>query len=140
MAKVLSVHTNLTDSKDKFQFKYLASDVTTANADITSLKFSGLEIGKKYRLTSQIGLNTSAGSTCGVYYTNGAQIICSKYQTGATNSRDSIVAVFIATATTIVASTQNVSGTVQLISSGDRSQTFASLEELPNHVETTQWT
>lgn len=124
-------------TKTKWQRKELGAQVSI-NGAIAALGFSNLEIGKSYRLTTQTHHYVSANINSILDYTNGAQnLIHSEHdpETSATN-RGTLghCRVFTATATSILATATVVGG-----SAIEPFETWALLEELPNHEETTDW-
>ena len=126
----------------KFQEKILGSTISTNATNIFT--FNNLTIGKTYRLFTQLHANpTSGGQGFGNINHNGTLLascgmsLSGGDQNGATKS--STEAVFTASATTVTVDSVIV-GTASIIGSGDKGSSYAKLEELPNHVTTSEWT
>lgn len=131
----------------KWQQKFLSGDVTF-NTTLGDLTFNNLEIGKTYRVNLHAFMGDNQGSNSGITLsvvhdgnTLAAATHTSDDATGPSNSGyDVTTAPFVATATTVTFVSTGMGGTDTIFGTGDASETNAVLEELPNHVETTQWT
>jgi hypothetical protein len=131
-----------TATKVKYQRK---SFVGPSSTDGIKIQFNNLEIGKTYRVTgfAEIFLNND-GSNVSVLFNNGVTQIAKvrwdgpivDFGNALTGMTGSITEVFIATDTVFTVVTSNFAG----IATRVLEQTNATLEELPNHEETTQWT
>jgi len=128
-----------------WQKKTLSSNITSGTGVSTALSFNNLEIGKKYRLTVQANMDEGGVSDASYVYlnftNNSIDIVNLALTIPAPPSgaqgvvRAGSSDIFIAGATTVLANYQvNSSGVIY------QDKTFAILEEVPNHVETTQWT
>lgn len=124
--------------KTKFQQKFLLAD--NGGGALTDLTFNNLEIGKKYKVTMQ-GMIDGAGSTASGYiraFHNSAQILEASVANSSIHGNSSS-RLFVATATTLTFTyVSNSAGDIQ--GNGTDAETWAILEELPNHEVTTQWT
>jgi hypothetical protein len=131
-----------------YQTRYLTADITTTTADITDLKFENLTIGKKYRLTIH-GLGLIQGDTATeivrIAGTNGAQTSLAywKIRNDGSNDANEIALtsseIFTATASTVIIDCA-ITGTNTLRGNDNNIETWAQLEELPQHTETTKFT
>lgn len=119
----------------KWQTKNLSAD-TTATGTVSSLSFNNLEIGKTYRATLSTHPTQSTGTVSRYSFINGTKIgELSFYAAGA--HAKSIVFVSISTTLTIDASSNDY-GLSAKTSTDER--TCLILEELPQHIQTNQWT
>lgn len=135
------------NTKTLYRTKFLSSniDVTNTTANVPDLQFNNLEIGKTYKITGQIDIvSGGAGSVTGsgklTVTHNGVQVLVqqSKAELNGANDRQQSGAnsyIFTATATTTNVTFQGFGQGILIASN----QTFLTLEELPNHEETTQW-
>lgn len=119
----------------KWQRKNLSAD-TTATGTVSSLSFNNLEIGKTYRATLSTHPTQSTGTVSRYSFINGTKIgELSFYAAGA--HAKSIVFVSISTTLTIDAASNDY-GLSAKTSTDER--TCLILEELPQHIQTNQWT
>lgn len=143
--RVVALENNKQDSFTiPHQTKILSSDHTTASV-ISDLTFNNLEIGKTYRISGQIFHFQPASSDIDaiVFFNNGAtEVGKSRINPPASTSNrshtDHPCVVFTATDTILEFEFNNA--TTEIQGNGTRGETFITLEELPNHVATTQWT
>lgn len=139
----LSDRTTALEGPFKYQKKPLSAALSATTADIASMRFSNLEIGKHYKLTLHaylINVGVAIGQLDAVH--NGNVIANRRSDNdvgGAQNTQASSVSVnFEATATTVTFNfTRTGSSTLQ--GNGTLAQTFAMLEELSRRVETNIW-
>lgn len=130
-------------TKTKFQIKTLPANVITSGA-IASLTFNNLTIGKSYRIGGQVygDHNGVANSVnLGLEFYDGATYlgVCySKDVSGQEEWTDSPNILYVATATSMVVNCSRTGGRIR--GNGTRTLTYLTLEELPNHEVTTQWT
>lgn len=141
-------------NKTKWQKKVLAADITvssSSSAIIPSLCFNNLVVGATYRVT----LNMRATWQNGVNYNDSLSlqavsgsslllnIINNRYATtGYANEFGAGESVcFVATSPTLTVqwATGAISGSNVYIRGGADYYTFATLEQLPNHVQTFEW-
>ena len=130
----------------KIQIKKLASDVVGQSLDIAGLRFNNLVIGKRYK----IGLHMQAIYTAGtnvklIAVHNSVDVLNVQIQGDDAGPADRVamgdtLPIFTATATTVVFDflVNGASGTLE--GDGSTNETFVSIEELPNHTETTDFT
>lgn len=134
-------------TKIKSQTKALAASVTGTNvAEVASLTFNNLVIGKFYRITGVVRATcaTTASNALLTYTTNGAAVL----NVGMDGFGDSVAggallfsvdATFQAAATKLVATiTASPSGSIS--GNGTKNSTFIQLEEIPNMEEVTSFT
>lgn len=122
----------------RWQKKTLPSQITS-NGVISALGFNNLEVGKTYRLITQIHHLCVNNITSRLAYTNGSStVLVSEMDpegVGGVRRTSGGSAIFTAMATTLTA-TATVSGGAA-IENGD---TWAILEEVPWHEQTIKWT
>lgn len=146
-----SFYTNAADTfgnfgdKKRWQKKYLTpTDITVTTADITSLKFNNLTIGKTYKLIMSGSMGLS-GSSTGEYVVFSA--VCGstlmnirfRQDSGPADTRTLSACnhkIFVAAGTTLSFGV-NIVGTGYL--SAGETETYAILEELSDHEVTTSW-
>jgi hypothetical protein len=121
----------------RYQTKTLASNITAIGV-ITQLSFNNLQAGKTYRLSGYVGV-TSAVATDDptVYATDPSGNTL--FLTGSANTP---AGQFIYTGFNSIFTAQ-VSGQLQILklyATGTVNEGKATLEELPNHTPTTDWT
>lgn len=133
----------LPESKTKYQKKFLTANVTTSAA-VTDLSFNNLELGKTYRLTARMqGEFTANNGTTQLLWTNDGNTVgkvsyfSNEVITASITLSNSFV--FIATSTTLVCNSL-AAGTYLIAGNNTSDETFAMLEELPLHEQTSQWT
>lgn len=141
-ADILDLQNNKKDNFEvKYQFKEEPNNVQVS-ANLASLTFNNLEIGKKYRISGMVTSVSISGTQFQFNYNNGANLIVSCRFEGNDNVFDQATlgfeAIFTATATVLQAST--VAGVNAYLIGGAGRRNFAQLEELPNHEETSDWT
>jgi hypothetical protein len=128
-------------TKTKWQRKQNAVQYTANQTDIPSMRFSNLTIGKTYRLSMQISVINGDSSAQVFAIHNGSAIAAVSNKTTSVNNNDRSIAgtstIFMATATTLTFNYVEFDPAGQLDAGED---TFAVLEELPNHEVTTDWT
>jgi len=130
-------------TKTKIQIKHQPSHVTVGGV-LSTLSFNNLIVGKKYKLTAQVlgDHNGAAGSVnLGITWTNSAVIVGRVYNKDTSGQEEwtgNVISTFTATHPTLTATFIRVGG--RLLGDGTKQHTYAELEELPNHEETTQWT
>ena len=128
----------------KYQVKYLPSDVTTDTTDISTIRFENMEIGKLYRVKMRPRIAVSSNSSAKLIANHDGAVIA-VYLNGtpseATDLRSEGLSEsppFVATATTVTFDfAENASATLE--GNGSARETWVMLEELPSHVQTTQW-
>lgn len=127
----------------KYAIHSLTADILSNTNDIASLRFSNLEIGKKYRLTMKRQAVDGGATAALLAIHNGSQLLNVRGNTDSTSSNDrsstGVSVIFVATGTTITFNYEESDGGAFLEGNGTTQETFAMLEELPNHVVTTQW-
>lgn len=129
--------------KTKFQTRTLIANITVNNSDVPGLRFINLIIGNKYRIAFQHSTILASGNNHSQLRAihDGITIAASLHQTtGNTQSSQQVAGgekIFTATDTTLVFNWDKF-GTATLIGTGSN-PTFATLEELPNHEETTDF-
>lgn len=129
---------------NKYQIKYLSADVTADNSDITSLKFSNLTIGKRYRVSLRALCLAVNDSTCSVYVDHNGSVLTSAVQYQGSGGTDdwypSLFAqtIFTAAATTVTFRFDEATDNT-LYGNGTAGQTYTMLEELNNYTSTSEW-
>lgn len=124
----------------KFQTKFLTADVTV-DSDMTDLTFNNLEIGKTYRISGQVR-SSSVGSAGAVYFESAAAQAGTHYgrmRTALGNLLKDVQSpniIFEAVSTTLFC---HKAGSTTITGNSTTGNTFITLEELPLHVETTEW-
>lgn len=131
-----NIATNLS-KKTLWQQNKLTTTLTSEIEDIEDLRFNSLEIGKTYRLTLSVDLEVGGGHA-GVRVMHNGNTISFLYHTGHETNGEYMwtgnSVVFTASSTTLQFNLEG-SGTIYL----RNRQTYATLEELPYHEQTTQW-
>lgn len=144
LERLYDVATKLSEyTKTKWQRKRLPA-IVTVDGTISSLGFSNLVIGKKYKvkLFAQFLSNNSLnlgeikinhnGSYIGAVLQNSPTSAGDLYQTGYTEKT------FTAQATTVTFEGTGLTN-VWLVGTGTDERTWSQLEEVPNHIETTDF-
>ena len=129
----------------KFQTKYLCGSIVANTCCITDLKFCNLEPCQFYKLTVQAALNTQVtAATATITANNNCVVILrlTEDREASSSATAAIVAgssrIFKAGASAVTFSfTETTDG--QVTGNNTAEQTFATLEELPLHKETTEW-
>lgn len=128
-------------SKTKWQEKILEGNIIS---DGDFLFFHNLTIGKTYRLYAQVYLHsdTGGGIDCDVNH-DGVQIAGTGYNPSAADVgsiiKSSINVVFVAKATSVSLGASSASSSEYIGGNDTKDNTWARLEELPNHIETDEW-
>lgn len=120
----------------KWQRKFLNSLFSTTGT-ISALSFSNLEIGKHYRVSIQLVESATGGGTY-VQILNGATILGRMNHGATTNITTVNSVVFIANSTSLTFNAASNGNGFQ--GDGTTDATYATLEELPQHIQTNQWT
>lgn len=132
----------------KYQKKNLDANITTSTTDIASLRFTGLEVGKLYRVTVVAHVQTSATNSDAFLQVNahGNNKIYAGINDNAAVTQPqgaflgfSSSIIFEATSTTLTTNAIIVGSGSILKSASPDNDTFMILEELPNHEQTSQW-
>ena len=134
-----------TAGKNKWQRKDLTTDKTTTQNPLTELSFSGLTVGKTYRLSAYglvSALSTGARSEYYIQH-NGVDLTRARVDRDSTSTPRGLLyteEIFTATTTTVQVRWVVVSGTVTL--EGSIANTcYSIIEELNNYTtETTDFT
>lgn len=126
----------------KWQEKTLSADVSTDNTDL--LEFTGLTSGKTYRYSGNVCLlKHSTDLSIQILIKEGTtevKEIVSHESSVETISSHAFDHIFVATETTIKLHTQSLSaGTLVKNTNATHKATWAKLEELPYHIETSEW-
>lgn len=134
--------------KTKYQTKTLSpSIIGSNNSNIASLRFNNLTIGKTYKVSGQVTFQSDAGDNVrleGIH--DGLVLFQAECEDNGSGQDDEssfafTSAPFVATATTVIFSLAGVTSALSGIQGGGNFiDTFATLEELPNHEVTTEWT
>lgn len=128
----------------KWQHKLLSSNITV-DGTMSDLTFNNLEVGKHYRVSLQASIVTDGIDSVDISIThNSATIGFIQSREGDITSTDqetsSVVSVFKATATTLTFVAVSIGPGSLIAGNNTRGLTYATLEELPLHQETTKWT
>jgi len=128
----------------KIQTKILSADVTTDNFDISDFTYTGLTIGKFYRISGQlVGFNTGVADNFALVYNSaaaGAGTIYGECKLGSDATLFEfcgVNVVFKAVSTTLYFHTESLSP-AQFNGDASKKESFVQLEEV-NMVETNQW-
>jgi hypothetical protein len=125
-------------SQTRYQTKTLSSNVTSTG-NVADLQFDNLTVGKHYRvsLTAFLRTLTSTGAASIAIQHNsntlGTALFTSPSATTNAATITTTTVVFQAQATTVTFNATNASATEPIAGNGTQEQTFAQLEELPNH-------
>jgi hypothetical protein len=132
------------EPQNKFQTKFLTADVTSATT-VPALDFSGLTVGKTYKLTVSPMINVAGSSEDLVLsFTHNSTVIL----TAGLNMPNSTLGptlefgrsrIFTATASTISAEVTTYSGSPILRGDATALETYATIEELNNYQEVTSF-
>lgn len=121
----------------KWQTKTQSTDFTT-NGVISNLTFNNLEIGKTYRCNTSFMMDIFNNTAIAIASNHGFSVLAKQYvpntSTEAIDNCDRSI-IFVASATTLTFTSANFSSTAYL-----RGGSSVTLEELPQHISTTQWT
>ena len=143
-------HSNTANSlriKTKWQINILSSTITSDDSDIDDLKFKNLEIGKTYRLSGQLYINSPVADGAGVVrFENGSQIIGTNIHNQSSGGSGSITSAGVSIVFKAIDSELKTKFIVEstqaaLVADGNnpRGGSYLVLEELSNHEETIQW-
>jgi len=134
-----------TAGKNKWQRKDLTTNKTTTQSPLTELSFSGLTVGKTYRMAVYGVVSAGSTSARSEYYIqhNGVDITRAREDRDSTTTARGLLqseVIFTATTTTVNVRWVVVSGTITL--EGTLANTcYSILEELNNYTtETTDFT
>jgi len=127
----------------EWQTKELLADVTSATTDIGDLRFTGLEVGKTYRLDMLV-LWVAVSGDAEVFLdalNDGNILYQARFRNGGSNHRDcsTISVTFTAAAPVLSFAVSAVTGTVYLGGADSNTRTRMTLTELPNHKKTNKW-
>jgi len=132
--------------KNKWQTKELTSDVTASSGTLTDLTFSGLSIGKIYKVSLQASFadGTSGGQVFIDIMNDGVIQGRALYNSNSSDEAGlvqfSIVVIFEATASTATFDYSNAASTI-IRGNNTKAETYARIEELDNYdTETTDFT
>ena len=133
----------------KWQEKLLASDVSgAADGDVSGLSFTGLTVGKTYRVTLQARIQVDSGTNTFrlSYYdqSGGAGNIIARYNYDELESANqvktaSVTAIFTAQTSNLYLRRESTSTNDTISGNSSRGESFATLEQLDTHTETTEW-
>lgn len=134
----------------KWQKKALTSNLNgtaALNTTITALGFSGLTVGKTYKLTVSPLYVETATATGANFKLNanhdGSPIIKFNFFMGSSDNENwskGRSVIFEATATTVTIVGSGAVANSRLVGAADGADTYTLLEELPYHTETTDFT
>ena len=134
-----------TNAVIRYEVRTLPANVTVGTIDIAALRFNNLEIGKTYRLTISPQAIHSANTNIMLRAVHDSISILNvqvQPDNGGPSDRFAMgrtLPAFVAT-DTFVQFDLAISGVGgQLEGNSTTFQTYVALEELPNHVPTTQW-
>jgi len=129
----------------KYQTKKLTADLFSGDSgNVPDRAFNNLVIGKTYRLIAHVQLIDANGTDSSLNYFNGGvhllgNLLASNNTTIDHEIRSGTSVVFIATDTTIT-TTATIGAASMVRGNNSTHETFIQLEELPNHIETTDFT
>lgn len=136
-------------TKTKVQTKILASSISGAGfSEISAMTFNNLEIDKWYRVSLQVfadEVNQGDGNAAGFEYHHNGVRICSNWifvpasPNGAKGTIRSGSSMPFKAETTTLQAFKDIAGIGQIYGDGTKANTYAVLEELPNHEETTDF-
>jgi len=145
VVKYPGVIQSATPNAVKWQLKELSSSLTSSDTDIADLKFENLIPGRTYRITLQASMTLAGGGNNQgkVWMEHNAAKLCEVMCRG--NSSASNIAqtagtskIFTAVTTTLITEFNETAASITL-AAGGADGTWALLEELPTHVETSEW-
>jgi hypothetical protein len=119
--------------KTKYQKK---ENVVSSSVDGIKIQFNNLEIGKAYRFTGQAGISVTDGTNLTVNFKNGATQVGRIRFYGGQGLETGTGDVFVATATVFTVEASNFANAFSRVLNYSK----ATIEELPNHEVTTDWT
>ena len=128
----------------KYQSKTLTADVTTSSGTLTDLTFSNLVVGNTYKVSLQASFaDGSSGGQVLIDIINNSTIQGrALYNSNSTEEAGiiqfGVVALFEASGSTVTFDYSNAASTI-IRGNNTKSETYATLEELPNHTTTTDW-
>lgn len=134
----------LVDVQSKFQTKFLAANFTTNAATMTDLTFNNLTVGKAYtvHLSPYFRVNNTAGPIINIL--NGAtqigRVTFKPTTAGNSQAHFTKVHTFIATDTVLTFLTASFSASTFAQGNGTQDNTSATLIEVQNLIETSEWT
>lgn len=135
----IAANTALIDTKqDKFTIPYQIKEVliTTVSNNVTAMGFNSLDIGKKYRITIQHRVGGAGSFRNRVAYVQGiggpTVLFSDLKDEGGQSISGGMSQVFTCTDSNLVCEFSRTTGT-------SNSTVVATLEELPNHIETSKW-
>ena len=123
-------------TKTRWQTKVRVASIVATGA-ITELSWSNLTVGRTYKLSYQGYHTTASGASCTIVLVhNATNIIVADVDTDASSN----VQVSLFRSVTFVALSSTVTASATIAGTSAISSAEATLEELPNHEVTTQWT
>lgn len=128
----------------KVQTKALAADVN-ADGAVAGISFSNLVVGRMYRLSGQISLDSTAGigsDDVVLVATHDGATIARFERTlspGDATTRAGLIATFVATDTTVVIGATGLDATVALVGDGTLARTRMTIEEMGGAIATTDF-
>jgi hypothetical protein len=128
-------------TKTKWQRKILSSNISSAG-DIASLMLNNLTIGRLYRLRIHVRFEVIGNVDASVTANCGSEIVgfCKASQSsGNVNMTTGSMVEFTATSNTVIFTAASA-GVFTIVGTSLLNGTYVTLEELPNHEPTTQWT
>lgn len=139
---------SLISPKTKHQKKFLSADATI-DGKLSDLEFSGLVIGKKYRIYGQAALQIDAGSggdqIIEFYVQHNGGVIAKAELTNGNSiptrrSKSAIMSfVFTATTTTVAGYASGATGQEKVLGNGTAGETWLEIEELNDYESTTDF-
>jgi hypothetical protein len=129
--------------KTLFQTKILTADNNGGNGTVHSdLTFNNLTIGRSYRITGVVRIINQNGGNDLIAVHNGVTVARTRHYDGdnGPNSTCPIYGFFTATTTVLTFETAFKNGSSTISGDPVDPVTAVTLEELPNHEATTQWT
>lgn len=128
-------------SINKFQQKILGVDVT-GTGNVTDISFSGLKVGKAYRVSGQLylGGNATTDDINGVF-TNTPNTVAIWGVTNIGNVAwvNAVNFIFVAETSALTFTVSTVSGSGMIIGNGTTAETYLTIEELNNYTPTTEF-
>lgn len=133
----------------KYQTKVMTGDETGNNTDLTDLTFAGLDTSKVYRLSGKLDVFVDNNTTVarvkvfdGANGTGNQLLEMTSYYDNVFDVVDdfNFNLIFKPSTSSIYFHTNSFNGQDQVNGDGTTNASYATLEELPNHVETDEWT
>lgn len=121
------------DNVTECETKYLQSNIGNV-VGISDLEFTGLDVGKKYEISTVFRYVPTATDTGALDSINNGSVVCRNavYSASAQTPNPHISCRFTASATTVTHTSQSTSGSSSVTGNGTNAQTYVELCKLPD--------